>query len=90
MTKSELIDIIAGNTGQTKVVVARVLDELALVVVDSLSQGAEVTVPGIGKLSTVRREARTGRNPQTGAPVAIAARMAVRFKALKTLKDGSN
>ena len=53
----------------------------------ALQSGEEVTLNGFGKFSRTKRGARTGRNPQTGAPVDIAASTSVKFKASKTLKD---
>jgi DNA-binding protein HU-beta len=47
----------------------------------------KVTLVGFGTFSKVRRKARKGRNPQTGEPLKIKARNAVKFKAGKKLKD---
>ena len=47
-------------------------------------------LPGLGKLKATTRAARTGRNPQTGAPVEIPERMAVKFVAGKALEDWIN
>lgn len=49
--------------------------------------GAEVTLPGIGKLKAVAKPARTGRNPATGEEIEIPAKTAVKFTAAKALKD---
>ena len=51
---------------------------------------AEAALPGLGKLKATTRAARTGRNPQTGEPVEIPERMAVKFSAGKALEDWIN
>lgn len=92
MNKSELIAAIAADTRLAKHNVDIVLDSLAKVVTDHLAGAdphvdAEVTLPGLGKLKTTTRAARTGRNPATGAPVEIPERVAVKFAAGKALDD---
>lgn len=67
-----------------------VLAALSDVVASELRAGNEVTLPDIGKLTVTEREARTGRNPQTGAPIALPATKAPKFKATKALKDWLN
>ncbi|WP_441280656.1 HU family DNA-binding protein [Tardiphaga sp. 862_B3_N1_1] len=88
MSKSELINAIAGDSGESLAAVGRVLDSLAKRVGQSLKDGDnDVTIPGIGKLTVKPRAARNGRNPQTGEAMAIPASKAVTFKAVKALKD---
>ena len=53
-------------------------------------KGDKVAWPGFGSFSTTKRPARTGRNPQTGAPVDIAASTAMKFTASSTLKSTLN
>ena len=53
-------------------------------------KGDKVAWPGFGSFSTTKRPARTGRNPQTGAPVKIAASTAMKFSASSTLKSALN
>lgn len=86
-TKSELIAGIADDSGQTKLATTAVLDALENIVTDMISQGYEVTIPGIGKLSVKDMPARVGRNPATGAKIDIAASKKIVFKPTKTLKD---
>lgn len=90
MSKKELIDAIAEQTGETKKAIGNVLDALSNVVVADLKAGAEVTLPGLGKLHAAKREARVGRNPRTGEPAAIAAAAVPKFKASLTLKNALN
>ncbi|MGM0788281.1 MAG: HU family DNA-binding protein, partial [Thermodesulfobacteriota bacterium] len=56
-------------------------------VTKALSKGDSVTLVGFGTFKPVKREARTGRNPQTGAPIRISARKVPKFTPGKGLKD---
>ena len=95
MNKSELIAAIAAESTCSRANVDIVLDSLAKVVTDHLAGAdphvdAEVTLPGLGKLKTTTRAARTGRNPQTGAEIQIPAKRAPTFTPAKALKDACN
>lgn len=90
MTKNELIARIADDTNLSKTSVALVLDGLADVAAGQLATSREISLPGIGKLETVSKAARTGRNPRTGESVDIPASVSVKFKAGKALKDAVN
>lgn len=95
MNKAELIEEISDRLGIHKAVIASVLDSLAAVTTEHLSSGdafvvREVALPGLGKLKTVHRAARTGRNPATGAEIEIPARFAVKFSAGKALDSALN
>lgn len=94
MNKQELINEIAARSmihydaGVSKTVAAAVLDTLADITQRQLAKpGAELTLPGIGKLKAVAKPARTGRNPATGEEIEIPAKTAVKFTAAKALKD---
>ncbi len=88
MNKGDLIDAIARDAAITKTQAQSSLDSLVDNVQSALKQGEKVTVVGFGTFSTSKREARTGRNPQTGAAIQIAAKKVVKFAAGKALKDG--
>ena len=90
MTKAELIAAIAAKTGETKKVAAASVDAFTEVVTEALKKGDKVQLVGFGSFDVVKRAARTGRNPQTGAAVKIAASKAPKFKAGKALKDAVN
>jgi DNA-binding protein HU-beta len=85
MNKAELINQIAKDTKVSKVTAAQMVDSLVDNVSKSLKKGDKVTLVGFGTFATSKRKARTGRNPQTGATIKIAARRVVRFKAGKEL-----
>lgn len=87
MTKDELIAGIAEQTGHKKVDTKLFLESLGNVIQETLSRGDEVVLPKLGKLSTVLRDSRSGRNPITGEKLTIPSHKAVKFKPLKELKD---
>jgi DNA-binding protein HU-beta len=90
MNKTELIAKVAESAETSKTAAESVLDALEEVVTAALAAGDDVTLPGLGKLSTTTRAAREGRNPATGEPIKIAARRAPKFGAAKALKDALN
>ena len=95
MNKAELINSIADYTNLPKVAVESVLDAQGKVIAKHFASAdayneAEVALPGLGKLKTSTRAARTGRNPKTGAAVQIPERLAVKFAAGKALDDALN
>ncbi|UCP00978.1 HU family DNA-binding protein [Metapseudomonas lalkuanensis] len=90
LTKDQLISDIAEATDTTKAAVRAVLEQLSEIVSDSLENSDEITLPGIGKLKVGDRPARTGRNPQTGKTIEIAAKKVVKFVPAKALTDAVN
>jgi DNA-binding protein HU-beta len=87
MTKNELIAAIAEETTKSKADVSSVLASLAGVVAKTLKSGGDVTVGGVGKLSSAKRDARQARNPSTGAMIDVPAKTVVKFKVAKDLAD---
>ena len=81
MNKAQLIDSIAGESGLTKADAKKALDALVKTTTDALKQGDRVALVGFGSFSVSERNARTGRNPQTGKPITIEAKKVVKFKA---------
>lgn len=90
MNKSELIDVIAASADISKAAAGRALDACLTGIEEALKDGDQVTLVGFGTFSVKERAARTGRNPQTGAPINIAASKTPSFKAGKSLKDSVN
>ncbi len=90
MNKSELIDAIAESADLSKASATRALDAALDGIVEALKSGDQVVLIGFGTFSVKDRAARTGRNPQTGAPIEIAAAKIPGFKAGKALKDAVN
>ena len=88
MTKAELVEKMAVDSGITKVAAAAALDSFTANVAKALKKkDGKVTLVGFGTFMKVRRKARKGRNPQTGKEVPIAAANVPAFKAGKGLKD---
>lgn len=95
MNKSELIAAIAANVELPKRDIETVLEAAGSVIAEHFAAAdphtdAEVTLPGLGKLKTTTRAARTGRNPATGAAIEIPERVVVKFAAAKALDDRLN
>jgi len=90
MNKSELIAKIAEGADITKASAGRALDSLIDSVTTELASGGDVALVGFGTYKVNDRAARTGRNPQTGEEIQIAAAKVPAFKAGKALKDAAN
>ncbi|MFT3963479.1 HU family DNA-binding protein [Propionivibrio sp.] len=90
MNKSELIDQIADSADISKAAATRALEAMVEAVKTTLQDGGEVSLVGFGTFYVGKRAARTGRNPQTGASVKIAAAQVPKFRAGKGLKDAVN
>lgn len=90
MNKSELIDAIADSADISKAAAGRAVDAVVDSITNALKGGDQVTLIGFGTFSVKERAARTGRNPQTGAEIQIAAAKIPSFKAGKALKDAVN
>lgn len=85
MNKAELIDKLSKDAGITKAQANSALDSFTDAVTKTLKAGDKVTLVGFGTFSISKRQARTGRNPQTGEAIKIKAKKVARFKAGKEL-----
>lgn len=90
MNKSELIDAIAQQANLSKADAGRALASLIKTIETTLKAGDSVALVGFGTFETKARAERTGRNPQTGQAITIAAAKIPAFKAGKTFKDAVN
>ncbi|MCR4755256.1 MAG: HU family DNA-binding protein [Lachnospiraceae bacterium] len=90
MNKTELIDAIAKEAGLSKKDAGNALNAFTEAVTKELKKKGKVQLVGFGTFETSKRAARTGRNPQTGKEIKIAASVAPKFKAGKALKDAVN
>ena len=91
MNKTELVQALATATETSQAAAARSLDAFVKIVSDELAKGGEVALPGFGSFKKAERAERSGRNPQTGAAITIAASTSVKFvpgAALKALMNG--
>ena len=90
MTKAELVQFIAETADLTKADATRALDAMVEGVTKGLKEEGKVTLVGFGTFTAKKRDAREGRNPQTGETVKIAARVVPGFKAGNKLKESLN
>ncbi len=80
MNKGELIDKIAGDAGISKAAATKALDSFVNTTINTVKKGDKLTLVGFGTFSSAKRAARTGRNPQTGKEIKIAAKTVAKFK----------
>lgn len=90
MNKSDLIDSVANQTSISKAAASEALDAVLKGITDTLMTGDKVSLTGFGTFEVRHRQARMGRNPQTGAPVHVAARNVPAFKPGKAFKEAVN
>lgn len=90
MNKQELIDAISAESGLTKTDATKALNALVNATSTALKSGDKLSLVGFGSFSVSKREARTGRNPQTGKEIKIAAKNVVKFKAGSELEANVN
>lgn len=87
MNKGELIDAVARNTGESKATAEKVINETLDTIVSGVVATGKVSITGFGTFEARDRAARTGRNPQTGEEIQVAATRVPAFKAGKGFKD---
>lgn len=90
MTKADLIDEVSRTGSLTRKDSEIIVETIFTSIVDSLRAGDKIEIRGFGSFRVRQREARMGRNPKTGEPVAVAARKVPFFKPSKELRDGIN
>ena len=90
MNKSQLVAKVAEKAGLTKKDAEKAVNGLFASVQEALVSGDKVQMIGFGTFEVKQRAARTGRNPQTGAEIKIAASKNPAFKAGKALKEAVN
>ena len=81
MNKAELIDAMASGSGLTKADSRRALDSFIEATEGALKKGERVALVGFGSFAVNKRNARKGRNPQTGKEINIPAKNVIKFKA---------
>jgi len=86
LNRTDLVAAVAAESGQSQSAVNGVLDALFSTLAKSVAEGSEVSIPGWLKVEQTSRAARTGRNPQTGEPIEIAASKGVKISAGSKLK----
>lgn len=81
MNKTELIDTLSKKTDTSKAAAGAAIDALVEIITAAVAKGDDVALVGFGTFKSAKRAARTGRNPQTGATLKIAASTVPRFTA---------
>lgn len=87
MNKADLINKVHETLGTSKADAERAVETLVDSIVDTLKEGNEVSIAGLGIFSAKMRPARQGRNPRTGETIEVPAMRVPRFRAAKALKD---
>jgi DNA-binding protein HU-beta len=90
MKKADLVDVVAQQKNLPRPQVETTIDALIEAVAEGLARGERIDLRGFGAFAVRDSAARTGRNPQTGAPIQIEARRVPTFKAGKELRDKVN
>ncbi len=90
MNKQELVSAIAENAGITKVDAEKAVNAFVKTTKEALSKKESIQLIGFGTFSVSERSARTGRNPQTGKEIQIAAKNVAKFKPGKALDESIN
>ena len=87
MNKAGIVDAVHEKLGGTKVQAEEIVDLVIDSIVNTLKNGGEVSVAGLGIFSTKTRAARQARNPRTGASISVPAMKVPKFRAAKALKE---
>jgi len=90
MNKKGLIESIASEAGTSKATAEKALNGTLAAIAGALKNGDKVTLVGFGTFSVSKRNARNGRNPQTGKTIQIPAKNVVKFKAGTKLSESVN
>lgn len=88
LTQTQVVTALAEKCDVNKKVAKALLDELAELAVSETKRAGKFVLPGLGRLVKSDRQARTGRNPATGATIQIPARTVVKFRVSKAASDG--
>lgn len=87
MNKMDIISKVHEKLDITKADAERAVETVIDSIVDSLKQGREVSIAGLGIFSAKMRDARTARNPRTGESIEVPAMRVPKFRAAKALKE---
>ncbi len=87
MTKSQLMSELAAKTNMSKKDATMFVETLVNMALKNVKTNGEFVIPGMGKLVKVKRAARMGRNPATGAEIKIPAKTVVKFRVAKAAKE---
>ncbi len=87
MTKADIVDIVAGGTGLTKLETEAIISGFIKTVIDSLKDGKGIEIRGFGTFKVKKKNARPARNPKTGETVYVPEHYVPTFKFSREFKD---
>ncbi len=87
MTKAEIVEQIYERVGFSKKEVAELVEKVFEIIKDTLAEGEKVKISGFGNFVVRQKNARKGRNPQTGQEIVLEARRVLTFKPSLVLKN---
>lgn len=87
VTKADIVDKIANETGLTKLETKAVVDGLLVSIIEALSEGKRIELRGFGVFSVRSRKPRMARNPRTGDPVPLEEKFIPSFKVSSEFQD---
>lgn len=90
MTKADIIEKIHNTTGLSKKDSAEMIESVFSIMKESLEAGETIKISGFGVFEPKQKNARRGRNPQTGEAITIEARKVLSFKPSSLLRDAIN
>jgi integration host factor subunit alpha len=90
MTKADLVDLIYERVGSSKKEACEVVESVFAIIRDALRAGHKVKISGFGTFVVNKKNARRGRNPQTGETITIDSRRVLSFKPSQVLKSRVN
>lgn len=90
MTKADIAEKIHTTTGMSKKDSAAMMEPVFTIMKESLESGETIKVSGFGNFEVKQKDARRGRNPQTGESITIEARKVLTFKPSSVLREAIN
>lgn len=90
MKKTDLINAMAAHAGIKKAAAKKALESVFIEIEGALQHGNRFSLLGFGSWSVIKKAARVGRHPKTGAPIKIKSKNVVKFKAAADLLQAIN
>ena len=90
MTKAEIVEQIYEKVGFSKKESAELVERVLVIIKETLKEGEKVKISGFGNFVVREKNARKGRNPQTGEEIRLDARRVLTFKPSLVLKNTLN
>jgi DNA-binding protein HU-beta len=90
MTKQEIVKVIADSASITLKAAEKAVNTLTDLLVDEVKTEGRFVLAGVGVFTEVTRAAKEGRNPQTGDPLQIPEKKAVKFRPAVSFKEKLN